>query len=99
MGTWYTTGTSRATQGTSSRNAGPFPVTKARFNMVEVKMTPRMGRTATVSQQDCGPWPEEACEPQVYETINEIDQIIEDEDAPETMKEVKAKDLGYYEVD
>ena len=78
---------------------GPFLVTKANFNTVEVKVTPRMGRTATVSQQDCRRWPGEACEPEVYETIDETDQIIEEGDVPETMKDVEAEGLGYYEVD
>ena len=52
-----------------------------------------------MSQQDCQRWPDEACEPEDYETIDETDRIIEEEDAPETMKDVEAKDLGYYEVD
>ena len=78
---------------------GQFLVTKANFNTVEVKVTPRMVRTATVSQQDCQRWPDEACEREVYETIDETDQVIEEEDAPETMKDVEAEDLGYYEVD
>ena len=97
IGSWYTTmhfpGDSR--NKLQERWLGPFLVTKANFNRLEVKVTPRMGRTATVSQQDCRRWPDEACEPELYETIHETDQIIEEEDAPETMKDVEAKDLGY----
>ena len=52
-----------------------------------------------MSQQYCRRWPDEACEPEVYETIVETDQIIEEEGAPETMNDVEAEDLGQYEVD
>ena len=47
-----------------------------------------------MSQQDCRRWPDEACKPEVYETIDETDQIIGEEDSPETMKNVEAEDLG-----
>ena len=79
---------------------GPFLVLSVNFNSVEIKVTPRMGKFVKVSQQDCRRWPDEVEDPEIFETTDDTDEVMEEEESPVVqMPDEEAEKLGFYEVD